>query len=171
MKDDLEYNAKIQAAALEISQRPDPYGQISIFGIEMAESFTEHATTKEHMQILAFSDNAEAYEGIFDLEQQTEKLEELGSEGVLEEQAFHAVLADLEAAIHTLKTTVDVWDKEARVATQMTVAEILELINTGHSDDWIAYDTTDWQEGTEEWLHSLEIINTHTHTHSLGKGE
>jgi hypothetical protein len=37
-------------------------------------------------------------------------------------------------------------------STGMTVAEILELVNDGHSEDWTDYDESDWIEGLTNWV-------------------
>jgi hypothetical protein len=38
-------------------------------------------------------------------------------------------------------------DKDTGEIVEMTVADILEHINDGHSDEWQAYDDTDWMDG------------------------
>lgn len=38
-----------------------------------------------------------------------------------------------------------------------TVKEILEEINRDRSDDWQAYDESDWQEGLREWVQYYKV--------------
>ena len=60
--------------------------------------------------------------------------------------------------------------KESGEIFSMTVSEILDKINEGHSDEFSKYDETDWREGFEEWQqpYGWEIIEEAAPKFQLG---
>ena len=38
---------------------------------------------------------------------------------------------------------------------EWTLQEVLEEINRDHSDDWVPYDESDWEEGWENWCEGV----------------
>jgi hypothetical protein len=57
---------------------------------------------------------------------------------------------------------------EAQVL-QMTMKDILECINDGHSNEWVDYDETDFIEGMYEWTHLC--LTDRAVYELLGRGE
>ena len=57
---------------------------------------------------------------------------------------------------------------EAQVL-QMTVKDILECVNDGHSNEWVDYDETDFIEGMYEWTHLF--LTDRAVYELLGRGE
>ena len=55
----------------------------------------------------------------------------------------------------------DASDPEESYVREMTLQELLEEINDGHSDAWEPYDETDWLEGMFDWTnYRLAVIDS-----------
>jgi len=48
-------------------------------------------------------------------------------------------------------TKYKVKDLNTNKVSDWTLADILSEINRDHSEEWEAYDATDWREGWDEW--------------------
>ena len=67
--------------------------------------------------------------------------------------------APIEASIKTAEKKYKLRHKESGEEVTWTVSQILEEINRDHSDEWQAYDESDWRAGFDEWVsHEMEIL-------------